>query len=225
MAPRKKSPSDIRPPVDEHGRLVHARHAEELTDDRPDSSFDEVPEADDDTPHMTGNQLVAYNLQRARKARGWSQEVLGVRLSGMTGRSWSKASVSAAESSWRGGRVRRFDANEILAFARALSLPVAYFLLPPDEDDLKHVQFLVDTLGEVGVESMHRQELLALIEQKEQPADYVDRLKAEFQAVGVEWTPANWGVSIEIHGEAAQQLLEAMRAAGLAAQDTKGQES
>lgn len=50
-----------------------------------------------------------------------------------TGRSWSKASVSAAERSWRGGRPRRFDMNELVALGVIFDVPLANFLMPPEE--------------------------------------------------------------------------------------------
>jgi hypothetical protein len=46
---------------------------------------------------------------------------------------WSVASVSAAERSWDGRRVRKYDADEVVRLAAALGVPViAMFLAPPD---------------------------------------------------------------------------------------------
>lgn len=226
MAPRKKSLSEIRPPVDAQGRLKHAHRDHELTDTEPPDDFDFEQPVPDDRPWMTANQLVAYNLQRARRSRGWSQETLGSRLSGLTGRAWSKASVSAAESSWRGGRIRRFDANEILAFAQGLSLPVGYFLLPPDEDALQEAVVLLDVPEEVGVGSLHRQELLALVEDRDPPAEYVDRLTREFEQLGIEWTPGRTSeVRATIDAANFQRVLEALRQAGIVGPQEQGGKS
>lgn len=82
---------------------------------------------------LSANQLVSYNLMRARKAAGLTQHDMAERLEEITGRPWSNASVSAAEASWRGGRQRKFDANEIAAFSYALDRPIGYFLLAPDD--------------------------------------------------------------------------------------------
>lgn len=82
---------------------------------------------------LTPNQLVSHNLARARKARGLTQFDLAERMEQLTGRPWSNASVSAAERAWKGGRARKFDANEIVALALALDVPVGYFLLAPDD--------------------------------------------------------------------------------------------
>jgi len=81
----------------------------------------------------TVNQLVAYNMTRARRARGWTQQQVADRLVNYTGRSWSKASISAAERSWQGGRPRKFDADELLALSVIFDTPIAYFLLPMEE--------------------------------------------------------------------------------------------
>ncbi|WP_459752883.1 helix-turn-helix domain-containing protein [Streptomyces sennicomposti] len=82
----------------------------------------------------TINQLVAYNLSRARRAKGWSQDEFARRLEAFTGRRWSNASVSAAERSWESERIRKFDANELVSFALILGVPVFYLLLPPHRD-------------------------------------------------------------------------------------------
>ncbi len=76
---------------------------------------------------VTINQLVGYNMGEYRKAAGLTQEELGQRLGG-----WTKVAVSAAERSWDGKRVRKFDADELVAIARALGVPVPALFLPPE---------------------------------------------------------------------------------------------
>ena len=56
---------------------------------------------------MTVNQLAAYNMAFYRKVAGLTQEELGAPLG------WSVASVSAAERSWDGKRIKKFDADEL----------------------------------------------------------------------------------------------------------------
>lgn len=85
---------------------------------------DEVP-----GQHVTLNQIVAFNMARWRKAAEMTQEELGERLGG-----WSNATVSAAERSWDGRRIRQFDADDLLAIALALDVPLAALFLPPDDD-------------------------------------------------------------------------------------------
>lgn len=80
---------------------------------------------------LTPNQVVAYNLAQARLLRGWTQEEAAAALEPHVGKRWSKATFSAAERSVAGDRVRQFDADEIVAFARAFALPVSWFFLPP----------------------------------------------------------------------------------------------
>lgn len=87
--------------------------------------------------HITVNQVVAYNMAYFRKVAGLTQEELGQRLTGWTSKPWSKAAVSAAERSWDGKRIRQFDADLIYGLARALSVPVSAFFLPPDIDGVK----------------------------------------------------------------------------------------
>ncbi len=80
---------------------------------------------------LSPNQVVAYNLARAREARGWSQEEAGRRLEPHLGTAWSKATFSQAERSIDPGRSRGFTADEIVAFARCFGFPVSWFFLPP----------------------------------------------------------------------------------------------
>ncbi|MGW1609447.1 helix-turn-helix domain-containing protein [Streptomyces sp. NPDC002285] len=83
---------------------------------------------------MTMNQVVAYNIAYFRTAQDLTQEDLGKRLEKITGKRWSKATMSAVERSWDGARIRTFDADDLLAFSQALEVPVTAFLLPPQED-------------------------------------------------------------------------------------------
>jgi transcriptional regulator with XRE-family HTH domain len=80
---------------------------------------------------LSPNQVVAYNLGRARQAKGWSQEEAGRRLEPYLGTAWSKATFSQAERSIDPGRSRGFTADEIVAFARCFDYPVTWFFLPP----------------------------------------------------------------------------------------------
>jgi transcriptional regulator with XRE-family HTH domain len=84
---------------------------------------DDIPER-----RVTVSQWVGFNIAAYRKAAGLTQEQLGERLGG-----WSGASVSAAERSWEGKRVRKFDADELVQIAAALGVPVLALLLPPPD--------------------------------------------------------------------------------------------
>ncbi|HEY9558946.1 MAG TPA: helix-turn-helix transcriptional regulator [Acidimicrobiales bacterium] len=89
---------------------------------------------DDEVPlyfGLTPNQVVAYNLAQARALKGWTQDQAAEALEPHLGARWSSASYSAAERSVDGNRIRNFDADEIVAFARAFELPITWFFLPP----------------------------------------------------------------------------------------------
>ncbi len=93
----------------------------------PDPEVGEVPAYLGFTP----NQVVAYNLTGAREHRGWTQDEAAEALVPYLGTRWSKASFSQAERSVAGRFIRNFDADEIVAFARAFEVPVTWFFLPP----------------------------------------------------------------------------------------------
>lgn len=82
----------------------------------------------------TANQLIAMNLARARKAAGWTQEETAERLEPFLGTRWSVPSISAIERSVTGTRIKQFSADEIVAIARAFSLPIGWFFLPPADE-------------------------------------------------------------------------------------------
>lgn len=90
----------------------------------PVSTRIELPER-----HVTVNQVVAYNMAAFRRASNLTQEELGERVGG-----WSPASVSAAERSWDSSRVKKFDADELIAIAEALVIPLPALFLPPEDD-------------------------------------------------------------------------------------------
>ena len=88
---------------------------------------------DDERTTYTPNQVVAANLRKARKDRGWKQRDAAEAVSRHIGERWSPEVFSAVERSVTGARVRKFTADDLLALARAFELPVAYFLFPPEE--------------------------------------------------------------------------------------------
>jgi transcriptional regulator with XRE-family HTH domain len=76
------------------------------------------------------NSLVAANVTDARMRRGMTQEQLGKRLEAVTGRRWSKATVSALERSADGVKVRQFDADDLVAIAHVLEVPLLFLFKP-----------------------------------------------------------------------------------------------
>jgi transcriptional regulator with XRE-family HTH domain len=90
---------------------------------------------------MTANQLVAYNLRRARELRELTQEQAAERLEPLLGQLWSKATFSSAERSAEPERrAREFTADELLAFSAAFDLPLAWFFLPAETDGFQNVR-------------------------------------------------------------------------------------
>jgi transcriptional regulator with XRE-family HTH domain len=79
---------------------------------------------------VTIQELVGYRIGVARRKIGATQTELGERLEEYLGRPWSRQAVSAAEA---GGR--DFTAAELLALARILDVPIAWFFLPTGDDD------------------------------------------------------------------------------------------
>jgi transcriptional regulator with XRE-family HTH domain len=79
---------------------------------------------------LTMNEVVARNMREARRERGWTLDETGKRLEESTGKRWSKATLSAAERS-TGGRVRRFDADDLLALVVVFGMPLSRFMSPP----------------------------------------------------------------------------------------------
>src|ERR1700677_3083659 len=76
-------------------------------------------------------QIVAWNLEDLRREKHWSQTEAAKRLKPYLGYQMSREAWSKMERSLKGGQIRRFDADEIVAFARVFDKPVAYFFCVP----------------------------------------------------------------------------------------------
>lgn len=112
---------------------------------------------------VSANQLVAYNIAYWRQAKGMTQDELGTLLENYTGRSWSKATVSAAERSWDGKRIRQFDADELIALCEALQVPLPALLTPPSDDGIKFRYGIVTSPGTGGDEGLPMRDLLGYL--------------------------------------------------------------
>jgi transcriptional regulator with XRE-family HTH domain len=144
----------------------------------------------------TPNQVVAYNMGRARALRGWTQEDAANELSHYLTHRMSRASYSAIERSIGGGRVKQFSADELVALARAFGLPLLWFFLPPPlEDDpglhiphassrgLEFSEFLDIVFGTSETQAPYRE---ALREWAAQALDEGLLLKVERQLSGID---------------------------------------
>jgi transcriptional regulator with XRE-family HTH domain len=103
--------------------------------DHTEDAYSELPGV-----HVTGDQVVAVNMRYWREVAGLTQPELGEILG------WSKGNVSALERSAdpKNG-VRRFNAEMIIAIARALTLPVAALFMPPPDDGIRR-RYVTDTI-------------------------------------------------------------------------------
>lgn len=139
-------------------------------------------------PDWTVSQLVSYNLLRARRARGWTQQELGEALGRYMGRAWSNASVSAAERAWQGGRPRKFDVDEINSFCAIFDVPFAYFLLPPEGDFVIFANSEPQAmLGHPPVEYLKR--ILGV----DPPPDFLERAQtAVSEHASLDFIPPKW---------------------------------
>lgn len=73
---------------------------------------------------MTPNQLVAVNMLRLRKERGWTQKALAAKLG------WSAQLVCAAERSAAPRRNRRFTVDDLLLITEAFGVALTDLLAP-----------------------------------------------------------------------------------------------
>jgi len=81
---------------------------------------------------MTPNQVVAYNVIKARALRGWTQEQAAEALAPYLGAKLSGPSFSALErSATKIDRIKQFSADDLLALSRGFDLPIGYFFTPP----------------------------------------------------------------------------------------------
>jgi transcriptional regulator with XRE-family HTH domain len=80
---------------------------------------------------LTVHQVIAHNVFQARTLRRWTQQQAATAISQALGKPLTPAGLSAIEKTFTSRRQRVFDVTELVAFARAFGLPVAWFFLPP----------------------------------------------------------------------------------------------
>lgn len=102
----------------------------------------------------TANQIVAANLKRVRRIRKWSQAEAAEACAPYLRELWSTAVWSSAERSVAGKRIRSFDADTLLAFARGFEVPIDFFFRPPFEmfpNNVDDARIAPDNARVVGV--------------------------------------------------------------------------
>lgn len=74
---------------------------------------------------MTPNEIVADNMRRLRRARGWSQAELALH--------WGVPVTVVVNSEEKGARrkPRVFGINDVVALARTFGIPVGELISPP----------------------------------------------------------------------------------------------
>lgn len=156
------------------------------------------------------NEIVSYNLMRARRSNAWTQQDVADLLQRYTGRSWSNASVSAAERAWQGGRPRRFDVSEIVAMSKIFDVPIMYFFLPPEDDAANKwvsMKQLEDGQPNRDV-SDPENDLMSLLptadlldmmrEHWDESPEFYKRMRTLVRRyMGLHYRPSHWGVYID----------------------------
>ncbi|MFE8962124.1 helix-turn-helix domain-containing protein [Streptomyces iakyrus] len=145
---------------------------------------------------LTVNQVVSYNLGRARRSRGWTQEETAEKLEGESGKKWTAATLSASERAVKTGRPRVFDANELITFSRVFEYPVAYFFLPVVPSGNGDVDMFFYALSRLGEEDgqqveplLGMQDLLYSVIPLRYPAAVVDEVNRLLQSRKIVWQP------------------------------------
>lgn len=100
------------------------------------------------TTDLSLNQIVAHNIGKLRWDRRWSEEETAKKLGALLGRRISVASYSAMERSAEGRRIKRFDADEIFAFARLFGVGVFSLLTVPLNFRTRRVRVRLRGAGE-----------------------------------------------------------------------------
>lgn len=82
---------------------------------------------DDD---LTPNAVIAWNVRRLRRQRGWTQTDLAARLTERDDKPWTFSMVSDAETAGRTDRDRQFTINEVNVLARVFQVSVVALFVP-----------------------------------------------------------------------------------------------
>jgi transcriptional regulator with XRE-family HTH domain len=139
------------------------------------------------------NQVVAYNFRRARELRGLTQDEAADRIERFLGVRLSQRSISAIERSYEGEQRREFDAQEILMFACAFDLPLAWFFVPPP-GDTRRFRGTSDTVTELFSLLFGREDQVELLTERFRELGYRDPDASDkvLEGIGIGRVPANY---------------------------------
>lgn len=79
---------------------------------------------------LTPNAVIAWNVRRLRRERGWNQAELAERLSERDDKPWTFSMISDAETTGRADRNRQFTVNEVSVLARVFQVSVIALFVP-----------------------------------------------------------------------------------------------
>lgn len=133
------------------------------------------------------NQLVAYNLMRIRRSKGWTQQETAEKLTRLSQRKWTAATLSAAERSWQTGRSRQFDANELVAFSIAFSCPIPYFFVPLEQTGVDYT--LIKQEDGTDIPTVSMEELIDAAVPLRYPSTFIDQVNGIRKLTGFVWYP------------------------------------
>ena len=125
-------------------------------------------------PHpyaLTVHQVVAHNVYKARTLRGWTQQQAADAISTTLGKPLTAAGLSAIEKTFTSRRQRVIDVAELVAYARAFGLPIAWFFLPPEGRETHPIPptyqhaatMAVDTFGDEDAWQWYIARIVALL--------------------------------------------------------------
>jgi hypothetical protein len=107
-----------------------------------------MPHRDFISYNLDPDDLVSWNLQKARELRGWTQTEATQQLD-RYGLSWSVASLSDAERAHTdGGRTREFTASDLTVFSLAYDLPLTWWFLPPPPSERGNLTIGLDRVDQ-----------------------------------------------------------------------------
>ena len=118
---------------------------------------------------LTVHQVVAHNVYKARTLRGWSQQQAAEAISTTLGKPLTAAGLSAIGRRSRSRRQRVIDVAELVAYARAFGLPIAWFFLSPEGHETHPIPpiyqhaatMAIDTLGDEDARQWYMARIVA----------------------------------------------------------------
>lgn len=143
----------------------------------------------------TANSIVAGNIARLRRQRGWTQRQLADALSERDSKTWSTSMVSDAERSVYPDRAdgrppRQFTADELVALARVFQVSLMSLLAPSPHESLR-----------IGAATYTRDDFVDLVLQippSSVPSDFEKRLQDQYELRNAGTDRLRWAAAFEV---------------------------